>query len=72
MALSQRPEIAGRKVREATKKKKTKAQWRHEAKRSRRSDQVRRKVLREMGHVALLAKCKCENIIEDMRQHLRR
>ena len=25
------------------------------------------KMLREMGHVALLAKCKCENIIEDMR-----
>ena len=67
MAISQRPEIAGRKVREATKEEKTKAQWRHEAERSRRSDQVRRKVLREMGHVALLAKCKCENIIEDMR-----
>ena len=67
MAISQRPEIAGRKGREATKEEKTKAQGRHEAKQSRRSDQVRRKVLREMGHVALLAKCKCENIIEDMR-----
>ena len=67
MAISQRPEIAGRKVREATKREKTEARGRHEAKRSRRSDQVRRKVLREMGHVALLAKCKCANIIEDMR-----
>ena len=62
MAISQRPEIAGRKGWEATKEEETKAKWRHEAKQSRRSDQVRRKMLREMGHVALLAECKCEKI----------
>ena len=59
MAISQRPEFAGRKGRKATREGKTKAQWRHCESKPGVVIRYDREMRRDTGHVALLAVCKC-------------